>query len=288
MKKRLYIIIILLVIAIVVLSSSLYKVDQRNQAIVLQFGEVIRTEREAGLKFKLPFFQDVIFYDKRILDVDPRPFEVLVTDQKRILVDAFARYRITDPTEFYKRVRTYTLLEDRFGKNLNASMQRIFATVSLSELLSEKRQGIMDAIATDVREQAESFGIELLEVRIGRTELPPATREAVFQRMQAERNKEANDLRARGGEAALKITAEADKKSTIIIAEAKRSSEILRGQGEGLRNSILGKAYGASPEFFAFFKSLEEYKKSLTGENSTWIISPDSDYFNYINRQSGN
>lgn len=287
MSKKIYIIIFVIVIGVILISSSLFTVDQRNQAIVLQFGEVLRTEREAGLKFKVPFVQDVILYDKRILDIDPRPFEVLLADQKRILVDAFARYKIVDPKEFYKRVRSYTLLEDRFGKNLNASMQRIFATVSLSDLLSGERQAIMDDIANDVRQQAESFGIELLEVRIGRTELPPATREAVFQRMQAERNKEANDLRARGGEAALKITAEADKQATIIIASAKRKSEILRGQGEGLRNKILGKAYGASPEFFSFFKSLEEYKKALSGEDSTWVISPDSDFFSYIKKQFG-
>ena len=272
------------VITIIVGTGALFTVKETEQVLVLQFGEVRRAITEPGLNIKIPMIQNIIRYDNRILPIDPPQFEVLLTDKKRVNVDAYARYRIIDASEFYQRVRTETLLTDRFGKNANAALQRVLATVSLTDMLSENRDNVMQQIEEELQSQAKTFGIELIDIRIGRTDLPSQTSEAVFNRMRTEREREARELRAQGEEASRKIRAQADKERTIILADAKSRSNILIGDGEAQRNVILGNAYGRDPRFFAFYKSLEEYERALATEDTTFVISPDSEFFDFFGK----
>ena len=263
---------------------SLFTVKQTDQVLIVRFGEVQREIFTPGLRVKMPLIDNVVTYDKRTLDLDPPPFEVLLTDKKRIAVDAFARYRIVRPKVYYQRIRNETRLRDRFGKNINAALQRVIATVSLDTLLSSQREAIMNEIREEVRTSAESFGVEVIDVRIGRTDLPDDTSQAVFERMRTEREREARELRAQGNESARKIRAQADKEKEIILADATRQSDILRGKGEAARNRLLGRAFSRDPSFFEFNKSLEVYKKSIEGGETTIILSPDSEFFRYFNR----
>ncbi|MCH9853837.1 MAG: protease modulator HflC [Alphaproteobacteria bacterium] len=272
------------VITIIVGTGALFTVKETEQVLVLQFGEVRRAITEPGLNIKIPMIQNIIRYDNRILPIDPPQFEVLLTDKKRVNVDAYARYKIIDASEFYQRVRTETLLTDRFGKNANAALQRVLATVSLTDMLSENRDNVMQQIEEELQSQAKTFGIELIDIRIGRTDLPSQTSEAVFNRMRTEREREARELRAQGEEASRKIRAQADKERTIILADAKSRSNILIGDGEAQRNVILGDAYGRDANFFAFYKSLEQYEQALATEDTTFVISPDSEFFEFFGK----
>lgn len=282
MKNKLLVLGIVLVVAGFVATSALFTVHQTKQAIVLQFGEAKRVIREPGLAFKIPVVQNIVFYDNRILDLDPPNFEVLLTDKKRIIVDAYSRYRIIDPLAFFRRVGTEEVLRDRFGKIINSSLRRVIATVSLRDLLSEKRNDIMATIQATVSEAASSYGIEIVDIRIGRTELPTQTRQSVFDRMRTEREREARELRAEGGEEARKIRAKADLEKTILLAEAERLGQIMRGEGEGGRNKVLGEAYSKDPAFFDFYKSLAEYRQNLVGGGTTMVLSPDSEFFRFF------
>lgn len=286
-KNKLLVLGIVVVVVGLVAANSLFTVNQTKQAIVLQFGDAKRVIKKPGLAFKIPLIQNVLFYDNRVLDLDPPSFDVLLTDKKRITVDAYARYRITDPLAFFQRVGTEAVLRDRFGKIINSSLRRVIATVSLRDLLSAKRNDIMATIQAVVSQSAASFGIEIVDIRIGRTELPLQTRQSVFDRMRTEREREARELRAEGGEAARKIRAKADLEKTVLLAEANRRAQIMRGEGEGGRNRILGEAYGKDPAFFEFYKSLAEYRKSLMDGNTTLILSPDSEFFRFFESDSG-
>jgi membrane protease subunit HflC len=287
MKNKLLVLGIVVVALGIVAASALFTVQQTQQAIVLQFGEAKRVIKQPGLAFKIPVVQNVLFYDNRILDLDPPSFEVLLTDKKRIIVDAYARYRIVKPLDFYQRVGNEEVLRDRFGKIINSSLRRVIATVSLRDLLSEKRNDIMGTIQAVVSKAAESFGVEIVDIRIGRTELPTQTRQSVFDRMRTEREREARELRAEGGEEARKIRAKADLEKTILLAEAERQAQILRGEGEGGRNRILGEAYGKDPEFFDFYKSLSEYRKNLVDTGTTMVLSPESEFFRFFDSDAG-
>jgi membrane protease subunit HflC len=287
MKNKLLVLGVVVVVAGIVAMSALFTVHQTKQAIVLQFGEAKRVIKDPGLAFKIPLVQNVIFYDNRVLDLDPPSFEVLLTDKKRIIVDAYARYRIIDPLAFFRRVSTEEVLRDRFGKIINSSLRRVIATVSLRDLLSEKRNDIMGTIQAVVSESATSFGIEIVDIRIGRTELPTQTRQSVFDRMRTEREREARELRAEGGEEARKIRAKADLERTILLAEAERLAQIMRGEGEAGRNRVLGQAYGRDPAFFDFYKSLAEYRKNLVDSGTTMVLSPDSDFFRFFDNDYG-
>ena len=266
--------------------NMLFTVHQTQQAIVLQFGDPQRVIKEAGLNWKLPFVQNVVFYDNRTLDLDPPEFEVLLTDKKRINVDAYARYKITDPLRFYERVRREQNLRDVFGKSLNAALRRVIATVSLSELLSDKRTESMTKIASEIASQAKGLGIEVVDVRIGRTNLPSTTAQAVYSRMRTEREREAREARAEGAEVAQKIRAKANRDKIVILAEAERTAEILRGEGEALKNSVLAKAYGKDVKFFEFYKTMQNYEEAFLGEGqSTLVLSPKSTFFKYLNKE---
>jgi len=287
MKNKLFVLGVVVVVLVIAGANALFTVHQTKQAIVLQFGEAKRVIKEPGLAVKIPIIQETVFYDNRVLDLDPPSFEVLLTDKKRIIIDAYARYQIIDPLQFFRRVRTEATLRDRFGKIINSSLRRVIATVPLRDVLSEKRDNIMAEIQQVVAGPAESFGIKIVDVRIGRTELPTQTRQSVFSRMRTEREREARELRAEGGEEAQKIRAQADLERTVLIADAERQSQIMRGEGEGGRNLVLGKAYGQDPEFFDFYKSLAEYQKNLVDSDTTMVLSPDSEFFRFFGSGGG-
>lgn len=278
--------IVLLVLAIAGWNSFTYRVDQTEQAIVLRFGKVQKTVHEPGLYIKMPFADEVVLYEKRILDLDPPPVKQLLTDKKTIEVDAYARYRITDPLVFFQRVNSYRTLEDRFSKVVNAALQRVIATVNLGELLSDKRDDVMAQIRDEVEAQGSSFGIQVVDVRIGRTELPPEISQNVYNRMSTDQERKARETRALGGEQSKIIRAVADRDRTVLLAEAKRQSEILRGEGEGTRNRILGEVYGKDPEFFDFYKSMQQYRSSLSGDSTTMVLTPDSDFFRFFGQET--
>ena len=272
---------LIIVVAGVTAYGALFTVHQTQQALILQLGNPIRTVPEPGLHFKLPFIQNIEFYDSRILDLDPPVQEVILLDQKRINVDAFARYKIVNPLEFRKRAVTNQNFRQVFGNRLNAAIRAEIGKILLGDMLTEKRSQVMDVISRHMKAQAAEFGTEVIDVRIGRTDLPEATAQAVYNRMRSDRVAHAAKLRAEGEEQKLKIQAIADKDRTIIIAEAQRQSEILRGQGEGERNQILGEAFGQDPEFFDFYRSMEAYGEAL-GEGTTMVLSPDSEFFRFF------
>jgi membrane protease subunit HflC len=282
MNKPALVVLGIVVVALgVTLSSALFTVHQTKQALILQFGNPVRVERDPGLKVKLPFIQNVEYYDRRILDLDPPGQEVVLADQKRINVDSFARYRIVDPLEFRKKAVTDANFRQVFGNRLNAAVRAEVGQVLLGDMLTEKRAGIMSKISQMMKAQAAEFGTEVIDVRIGRTDLPQATAQAVYNRMRSDRIAQAALLRAEGEEQKLKIQAEADKQRTVIIAEAQRQAEILRGQGEGERNRILAEAFGKDPGFFDFYRSMEAYGEAL-GTGTTMVLTPDSEFFRFF------
>jgi membrane protease subunit HflC len=277
MSKNKLVILVIFVVAIgIVALQTFFTVHQTQQAIVLQFGEPKHVIREPGLNWKIPFIQNVQYYDRRTLDLDPPPIEVLLTDKKRINVDAFARYQIINPLLYFQRVTTESTARDRLGKLINPALRSVIAKVSLKEVLSSKRAGLMELIQKEVDGDAKRLGIKVVDIRIGRTDLPEETSQAVYNRMRAE-----------GKEMAQKIRAGADKTRTVLLANAERDAQIFRGEGEAKRNNILGKAYGKDPEFFAFFKSLEQYEKALIGNDTTMVLSPDSEFFRYFGNLHG-
>ena len=282
MKKPVLAIIgVIIAVLGIVAYSAAFTVHQTQQALVLQFGNPIRTIPEPGLHFKMPFVQNVEYYDRRILDLDPPVQEVILVDQKRINVDAFARYRIVDPLEFRKRAVTDLNFRQVFGNRLNAAIRAEIGKILLSDMLTEKRSEVMDIISIQMKAQAAEFGTEVIDVRIGRTDLPEETAQSVYNRMRSDRVAYSSQLRAEGEEKKLKIQALADKERTIILAEAQRQSEILRGQGEGERNRILAEAFSKDPEFFDFYRSMEAYGEAL-GEGTTMVLSPDSEFFRFF------
>lgn len=272
---------VIVVIGILV-SSGLFVVRETEQALVLQFGDPKRVVTEPGLKLKIPFIQNIVRYDSRILGLDPPAEQVQLSDQKRIIVDAFARYRIVDPLLFFQAVRTEDTFNGRFGNVLNAAVRAVVAQSTQAGLLSDARAGIMRSIFAEVSNESGDFGIELVDIRIGRTELPEEVSQNVFGRMQTEREREAALLRAEGEEEARRIRARADRRQIVIVAEANRTSSILRGEGDAQRNRILGEAFGKDEEFFDFFRSLETYRDTLANSDTTLVISPTGDFFRYF------
>ncbi len=286
-RMPLAIIGIVVIVLGVIAAGAVFTVDQREQVLVLQFGDPVRVIREPGLNFKIPFVQNVVHFDKRILDLDPDPEEVILSDQKRINVDAFARYRIVDPLRFLQSVNNESSLRDRLGRTLNSSVRQVMGRHALPDLLSPKRDDIMGNIKDSVNKAGEAFGIEVVDVRIGRTDLPEQIANNVFARMRSERERIANKLRAEGEEIKQTITATADRQRTVILAEASRQGQIQRGEGEGERNRILGEAFGKDIEFFKFYRRMIAYREALKGEDTTLVLSPDSDFLRFFNDLSG-
>ncbi len=276
--------IILPLIAVIAATAffSIFIVKEVNQAIVLQFGDPKRIITKPGLNFKLPFIQNVVFLDKRILNLDAPPEEVIASDQKRLIVDAFARFQIIDPLKFYISVGNERVARSRLSTIINSRIRSVLGTQRLQTLLSEDRTKQMALIQEGVNNEAEKFGIKIIDVRIKRADLPQANSDAIFARMQTERNREAKEFRAKGAEMAVTITSTADKEVTVILADAQKKSEIMKGEGDGQRNKIFADAFGQDPEFFAFYRAMQAYEKALIGGETSLVLSPDSEFFKFF------
>jgi len=272
----------LIIILAAISFFSIFIVKETNQAIVLQFGDPKKIITSPGFQMKLPFIQNVVFLDRRILSLDPPPEEVIASDQKRLIVDAFARFKIVDPLKFYISVGNERVARSRLATIINSRLRNVLGKQSLATLLSEDRTKQMAIIQEGVNNEAEKFGIEIIDVRIKRADLPQANSEAIYRRMQTEREREAKEFRAKGAEMAVTITSTADKEVTVILAEAKKNSEIMKGEGDGQRNKIFAEAFGRDPEFFAFYRAMQAYEKALIGGDTSLILSPDSDFFKYF------
>ena len=281
MSKSAAILGFIIAIGVIVLFGSVFTVNQAQQALVLQFGNPVRVEKEPGLKFKMPFIQNVEYYDRRILDLDPPVQEIILADQKRVNVDSFARYRIVDPLEFRKKAQTDVQFRQVFGNRLNSAVREEIGKILLGDMLTEKRAEVMKKITDKMKAQAAVFGTEVIDVRIGRTDLPEGTAQAVYNRMRSDRVASAAKTRADGEKQKLNIQAQANKQRTIIISEAKRSSEILRGEGDGARTKILNDAYGQDAEFFDFYRSMEALGGAIN-EGTSMVLSPDSELFSFF------
>ena len=281
MKKFL---IPILVVLGVIAYQSLFVVQEINQAIVLQFGDPKKVITKPGLQVKIPFIQNVVFLDRRILSLDPQPEEVIASDQKRLIVDAYARFKIVDPLKFYISVGDERVARSRLATIINSRLRSVLGTQSLATLLSEDRTKQMAIIQEGVNTEAEGFGITIIDVRIKRADLPQANSEAIYKRMQTEREREAKEFRAKGAEMAVTITSTADKEVTVILANAKKQSEIMKGEGDGKRNKIFADAFGKDPNFFSFYRAMQAYEKALIGGDTSLILSPDSDFFKFFGK----
>ena len=281
MKKFL---IPILVVLGVIAYQSLFVVQEINQAIVLQFGDPKKLITKPGLQVKIPFIQNVVFLDRRILSLDPQPEEVIASDQKRLIVDAYARFKIVDPLKFYISVGDERVARSRLATIINSRLRSVLGTQSLSTLLSEDRTKQMAIIQEGVNTEAEGFGITIIDVRIKRADLPQANSEAIYKRMQTEREREAKEFRAKGAEMAVTITSTADKEVTVLLANAKKQSEIMKGEGDGQRNKTFANAFGKDPEFFAFYRAMQAYETALIGGDTSLILSPDSDFFKFFGK----
>ena len=271
-----------LVVAGFAVYLSLFVVKEINQAIVLQFGDPKKVIVEPGLQVKIPFIQNVVFLDRRILNLDAPPEEVIASDQKRLIVDAYARFKIVDPLKFYISVGDERVARSRLSTIINSRIRSVLGKQSLATLLSEDRTKQMAIIQEGVNTEAQNFGIQIIDVRIKRADLPQANSEAIYKRMQTEREREAKEFRAKGAEMAVTITSTADKEVTVILANAKKQSEIMKGEGDGQRNRIFANAFGKDPEFFAFYRAMQAYERALIGGDTSLILSPDSDFFKFF------
>lgn len=289
--KKLPILIAVLFVALVLVMSSIFIVDERQKALVLQFGQIKSVKEEPGLAFKIPFIQEVVYYDDRILSLETPEIEVTPSDDRRLLVDAFARYRIADVVRFRQAVSTggIALAEDRLQGILNARVREVLGSdsVTSSTILSDDRAQLMERIRDSARAQALSLGVEVVDVRLKQTFLPDQNLDATFARMSAERAREAADERARGQEAAQRVRAQADRTVVELESDARRQAEITRGEADAEKNRIYADAYGADPEFFEFYRSLDAYRQGLQGNNTTMVLSPDSEFFDYLKSDAG-
>jgi membrane protease subunit HflC len=289
--KRITYILPVIVLAIALLLSSIFVVDERQRALVLQFGQIRQVIDTPGLNFKIPFIQDVVYYDDRILSIDTTPIEVTPSDDRRLVVDAFARYRINDVEQFRRAVGAggMSAAEARLEGILNPQIRAVLGSegVTSNTILSADRAALMARITAGARSEAANLGIQVLDVRLKQTNLPAQNLEATFSRMRAEREREATDERARGEEAALRVRALADRTVVEIVSAANRESEITRGEADGERNGIFADAFGQDIEFFEFYRSMAAYERALRQQNSTMVISPDSEFFEYLGSSTG-
>ena len=283
MKKNLHFIFIGAFILLIVGLQSLYIVQQPEQAIVLQFGDPVRLVQEPGLKFKIPFIQNVVFYDKRLLNLEPPAQEVVLKDKKRLDVDTFSRYKIVEPLIFYKTVRNEYQAQNRLQEIVNSSARNVLATFTLKELLSEKRTEIMKNISEAVKRDAAQIGVEVADVRIRRADLPIQLSQAINERMKTERIREAKGYRADGEKRAQEIRATADKQATITVASAEKEAQKLKGEGDKIATEIWNTATSIDPEFYAFYRSLEAYRNSFDEETSL-ILAPEGEFFGYFDK----
>lgn len=282
MRRNLIIVGILVVVVGIVLSSALYTVHQTQQALVLQFGNWKATVREPGLHWKLPFVQNVVYYDKLIVDFDPPSEQVTLADQKRLDVDTFVRYLIQDPLLFYQTVSNSAGARQRLGPVVSASLRRVLGNVTLVGMLSDQREKVTTDIRNDVSDEAKRFGIQIIDVRIRRADLPEQAAQAIYARMRSEREREAAEARAQGYEVAQQIRASADRERVVLLAESRRQAEIMRGEGDAIANRTWAEAFGKDQEFFRFYRSMQAYRNALHDNSTSMVLSPDSEFFRYF------
>ena len=286
-NKKIFLPIIL--IFLLIFFSALFIVRQTEQALVLQFGDPIRVIKEPGLKIKIPLIQNAIFYDTRVLDFDAEVEEVILSDQKRLLVDAFIRYQIVDPLKFYQTVSNEAGFKARVGGILSGSLRRVLGSDPLEVVLSQDRFELMEKIQEGIDVETINFGVKMVDVRIKRADLPKANSEAIFARMRAEREKEARQFRAEGSEESQRIKSKAEKENAVILANANKESQTIRGEGDGESVRIYAETFKKDEDFFSFYRSMEAYKKAFKDgdDEPTLILSPDSDFFKYFDSKSG-
>lgn len=275
-------------VAVAVVSGAAFVVSPTNQALVLQFGQVRRAVVEPGLYFKVPFVQNVEYLDKRILDIDLDPQELIASDKKRLVVDAFARYRIVDPVQFYQSVRSVMGGNQRLNTFVSSAVRAVLADATFSEVVRDDRAGLMEKIRKQVDEEAKGIGVAIVDVKLRRADLPQKNSEAVFQRMQTERQREATELRAKGSEESQRIRAKADAEKEILLAEAGRDAERARGEGDAERIKIFAEAFGKDADFFAFWRSMQAYETAMKGGDTRVLMSPNSsDFFRFLTTPKG-
>jgi membrane protease subunit HflC len=282
MMRVLPVILAIIIVTMIGVLSSVFIVDERQQALVLQFGQVRQVKTDPGLGFKIPFVQDVAYYEGRILPLETGDLEVTPLDERRLLVDAFARWRITDVVLFRQAVQTEVAALSRLKSILTASLRQVLGSVTSKDVLSPERTILMIRIRDSARTQAKALGVEIIDVRIRRADLPEQNLNATFARMNAEREREAADERARGKERAQEVRATADRGAVELVSEAERQAEVTRGEADAERNATYAGAYGRDPEFFAFYRSMRAYERAIQGRNSTLVISPNSEFFDYL------
>ena len=287
MRAFLAFLVVVLGAAAAAVYASAFIVHQNEQALVLEFGKPKRVVQQPGLHWKLPLVETVDIFDKRILDLDTSTQEVTASDQKRLQVDAFARYKIVDPLKFYQTLRDQTVVRSRLGPILESAMRRALGASTFQDVVRDKREALMRQIAQNVNEEGEDFGLQIVDVRIKRADLPEQNQKSVFDRMRAERQREAAEFRAQGTGEASRIKATADREVTVIKAEATRKGEELRGEGDADRNRIFADAFGRDPDFFAFYRSMQAYEQGLQPDGTKLVISPDSEFFEYFNNARG-
>jgi membrane protease subunit HflC len=286
-RRLLTVVAVALVIAGIFAISSLFIVDQTEEALVLRLGEVRDVIPKPGLKMKLPFIENVIFYDNRLLDFEPPPEEVIVSDQKRLVVDTYTRYRIINPLLFYQTVNSEPAVRARLNAMVSGSLRRVLGNVTLSALLSHQRSAIMAQIRDEVSAQGKSFGIDVIDVRIRRADLPEENSQAIFARMQSEREQQARQYRGEGAEAAQTVRANAERERTVILAEAQRDAQRVRGDGDAESIKIYAGAFGQDKEFFAFYRSMQAYRDALNGRTTSFVLTPDSGFFRFFENLGG-
>ena len=288
MNRRLLAIIgVVLVVAGILAMSSFFTVDQTEQALVLQFGQPRRVIREPGLWVKRPFVENVILYDTRVLDFEPPHEEVIVSDQKRLVADTYTRYRIVNPLQFYQTVGSEAGVRARLSALVSGSLRRVLGSVTLNDVLSNKRAAIMVQIRDDVAVQAKDFGIDVVDVRLRRADLPEENSQAIYARMQSEREQQARQYRGEGAEAAQNVRANAERERTVILAEAQRDAQRVSGDGDGQSIKIYADAFGQDKEFFAFYRSLQAYRDALNGKDTSFILSPEGNFFRFFGGWTG-
>jgi membrane protease subunit HflC len=275
------------VVLAIIAYGSVFIVYPTQQALVLQFGEVRRSIVDPGWYAKIPFVQNVVYIDKRILDLDVSSLEAIASDQKRLVVDAFARYRISNPVLFYQTVNNVSEGSRRLSTFVQSAVRAVLADATFVSVVRDSRPQLMERIRQDVERRAEGIGITVVDVRLRRADLPEANSQAIFQRMQTERQREATELRAQGEEQARRIRAQADRQATVIVAEADRESEQIRGDGDAERSRIFAEAYGRDPDFFNFYRSLQAYRTTMKAGDTRFVVTPDSDFFRYFNDPAG-
>ncbi|USG62783.1 protease modulator HflC [Sneathiella marina] len=287
-RTFLTVIAILLVAGGFVAASSMFTVYQSEQAIVMQFGKPKNVIQEPGLQFKIPFVQDVVYVDKRVLSVSTKREEVVTLDQKRLMVDSFARFRIANPLQYYQSFGNIQIAYQRLETILNSQLRQNLGRQILTNIVSGERSNLMNQIKTQVNAEAQASGIEVVDVRIVRADLPQENSEKVFDRMRSQREQEAKEIRANGAEIAQRIKANADKERTVLLAEAQRDSEILRGTGDGEKNRIFADAFGKDPDFFSFYRSMQAYRESISDDDTSMVLSPDSEFFRFFDQENVN